>query len=1465
MITPGKSAKRPLPFRRLWLCLLLLCRFGSMEAAGSLRINEVMASNGSTIADEDGDYEDWVELINAGDGPVDLEGWGLSDDPDRPCRWVFPAVTLDPGELLLVWASGKDRVVEPAGWWSSDEEFHTNFSIAAAGEDVLLTRPDGSLADALPPTSVPRDLSIGRLPGEGDAWFYFDQPTPGAPNTTVGYSEILDPPVFSHSGGFHTQDLTLSLTTADPEVTILYTLDGSTPCPDAVGGRTYAYKHNYPQSPDDPFGELLERGVETLVYEQPLPITNRSPEANRLSMLASTWHRNPDHYAPQEPIFKATPVRARAVREGALPSPVVTHTYFITPEGRERYSLPVISLVLDEDALFDYEYGMHCAGHIYDEWRSDHPTASASGNTAANYHMRGDQWEHPADLQLFERLQELPALHQMVGIRIHGGITRAAPRKSLRVYARNQYGENSLQHAFFQNADHKAEPVYRRLVLRNSGHDDQVWWATLFRDALIQRVVRHLDMDTQDYEPSILFINGEYWGIYNIRERYDRHYLSQMYGVCEDNVDLLTHRRSVKEGDSSHYDQTIAYIVEHGLQDALHFDEIETRIDINNFIDYQIAHIFARNTDWPGNNIDFWRMRTDTYLPEAPAGRDGRWRWLFYDSDFGFGLWGGDEAYTHDTLGFATQEDGPGWPNPPWSTFLLRSFLDNSTFRHRFVSRFADLINTAFLPFRIHALIDKLQEPLVPEIAEHIERWRSPASESAWNRHVDVMRTFAQHRPAHQRQHIVDHFDLAGQYTLTLNVADPAQGRLRVNTIDLCPERTPGVPDPAHPWSGIYFLGVPVTVTAIPEPGFYLDGWDDLPDGERPLERTLDPEGDLSVTVHFKAIPQPELLHYWSFNTRTLPPSPDHTHGGGTLMLALGPDTGVLYDDGQDFTAANSRLGEPAGEHLRLDNPLEATLELTLPTPGFQDIVLRYESRRSGQGAGLQQLGYTTNGTDFVDWPDSVELDDAPPVVYRYDFSGIPGVNDNPDFGVRITFAEGEGGAAGNNRFDNITLDGWALGANRPPRIEQQPPFQKLVARAGPLILDLDSVFSDPGGDALQFSVDSCTPHVVSPHLEGPLLTLSPLIQGDATVTLSASDGIHPPVATDLRVLVHPAPHAVAGGAFSFGHWSPDAPEGTFPDHMLFLQGEVSDPDLSTPLLVPYHVPIDEVHADDVASVGFPYRLTRRSRLSGLGDDGISFINTGRGRDLGAALLALDTTGASGIGVEWTGGTLLPNDRVYAIRVQARLGHDGSWTDLLDGEDAPVEYLRHETEGHAETLGPFNLPAWLENQPYIQLRWVYHHAGIDDGPRAELRLDDIAIQAAEWTLLRYDHWQARHFAPDAPDAGPLDTTGPGDLPNLLRYASDLSPDALPDAGLFRIISTPEGSPALRFYGDPDKSDLSYQVLATADLSAWPSTPIFDSRSPEGSGVHHEDRFFTLPLDTSDAPRRAFRLRIKWLE
>ncbi len=884
-----------------------------------------MSSNATTLADEEGDYSDWIELYNAGNADVSLAGWGLSDNPGNPYKWVFPPVTLRAGKYMLVWASGKNlrpsagewvngirREVYPgitgttvmaltqhstypqqpgvrqliknyfeapvnesnnfgqrmhgylkapvsgsftfylssddngqlwlssdttaaglrliaevpswttsrewtkypgqrsapvtlekgkyyyimalakegtggdnlaAGWeWPdgtaelpirgehlfwTEGELHTGFSISSEGETLVLTNPQGVKVSEMAAVTLPSGLSWGIIPGGGTEWAYFDRPTPGEANTTPRYSEILSPPQFSHSGGFYGTPFDLKLTSSQEGVTIVYTTDGSLPAAENLGGHSYSYKNQYRKDPGSTAGPFLYRSYRSYTYTIPLRITERSGEANQISRISSTYDQDP-WYLPSDPIEKAVVVKARALKAGALSSDVVSHTFFVRNGGINPYPLPVISLSAQEDDLFDFNHGIYVAGSDFENWRTSNPSGKADGGVPANYHREGDDWEFPAHIELFDASGNR-FLGQQVGFRIHGNWSNSNPFKSLRIYARNEYGKQYLDYPFFNSRSYQA---YKRIILRNSGNDI---WYTLFRDAAMQEMVSHLNFETQAYQPSVLFINGEYWGIHNIRERVDKYFLSAKFDVNEEQLDILEGNSVVDEGENQHYAEMLDYISRNGVRGEADYEWVKSRMDTESFMDYMISQIFIVNTDWPGNNIKYWRLQTPEYLPSAGHGKDGRWRWIMFDADYSFGIYRPEE-YSYDMMYFTTRTDGPDWPNPPWSTFLFRKMLENANFRTAFIVRFCDQLNTAFLPEVVNGLIDRMKAAIEPEMTRQIKRWKIPSSVSTWNNNIALMQYFAGQRPGYSRIHLRNHFGLSGNYTLTVNVSGEAAG-----------------------------------------------------------------------------------------------------------------------------------------------------------------------------------------------------------------------------------------------------------------------------------------------------------------------------------------------------------------------------------------------------------------------------------------------------------------------------------------------------------------------------------------------------------------------------------------------------------------------------------------------------------------------------------------------------------------
>lgn len=795
---------------RLIITLVFFLMISPVSGLSQVMINEIQSSNQTTLADEDGDYEDWIELYNAGPDTADISFFGLSDKNGQPYRWVFPGSTvLEPGGILLVWASGKDRR-------STGQPFHTNFSIAQAGEEILLTDfQTGIRVDAIPPTEIPSDKSLGRYPDGADSLVLFREPSPGQSNSEGSVSPFPEGVTFSVPGGFHGAPIDLELSAGREDAEIHFTLDGSEPT------------------------------AQSTLYTGPIRIEDRTSEPNHLSTILEISHNYANAALPADLVFKGTVVRAAAFSHGER-SEVTTRTFFIDPEAGNRISLPVISLTVHRDSLFGYQRGIYVLGKIWDDNGQSH-----SLGAAANYTQTGDAWERPAHMEMYESDGSM-AVSQDIGLRLHGGASRAFPQKSFRLYSRSDYGTSRFRHRFFPELD---LDDFNRLILRQSGQDVVM---TLFRDAYIQESMKHLRFPTMASRAVIVFLNGEYWGIYNIRERYDIHYIETHYGIDREQVDLMTGNASLKEGERAHYEALRNYINANDPADDAHLEHIRTLMDTGNFMDYYIANIYARNTDWPHNNVDYFRHRT-AYNPDAPIPQqDGRWRWMMFDMDFSFGWQPGPggwppyrpndwdrpghydrKSYLQDM--FRHLDSYPG-TNRDWAARFYHRLMRNDTYRWDFFTRFADLLNTTFRPERMVAVLDSMQAIYAPEIEEHIVRWNKTEPDNwdfywrpfitfeEWEQEVGVMRRYVEQRHHYQWEHLRLHSG-RGSREITINVSDPAHGHVQINSIAIHPD-TEGVDADPWPWTGSYLITTESTLIPEPEPRYVFRRWLQVDDGD---------------------------------------------------------------------------------------------------------------------------------------------------------------------------------------------------------------------------------------------------------------------------------------------------------------------------------------------------------------------------------------------------------------------------------------------------------------------------------------------------------------------------------------------------------------------------------------------------------------------------------------------------------
>jgi len=683
-----------------FIALLVVFSLPVTIRAQGLVINEIMSANASTITDEDGDYSDWIELYNGTNDAINLAGYTLSDKLSQPAKWTFTDYSLAPNSYLIVFASGKDRQGLPY--------FHTNFSIKDEGEDVLLSNPQGEIICHYNPVPLTDDNSYGcRTDGDTANLAFFQGATPGNTNNNQALLNTVDSLIFSHPQGFYTQEFELTISHTLPTATLHYTLDGSDPTP---------------QSP---------------VYTAPIPIQNRQNEPNGISMIPTNPLDTPFQWyvwkAPQGNVFKANVLKVRSFNDTVALSGIETQSYFVHPDIFSKYpNFSVASLVTDTANLFNYYTGIYVPGLYHDL-----DTTWSWWLGTGNYCQRGDDWERPANLSFFESDGSL-AFQQNVGIRIHGGGSRVFPEKSLRIYARDSYGKSDIHYKFFPDKD---VTDYKRILFASNGQD--FFYSTL-NDIISQYLVKDMNLEVQAYRPSVMFINGEFWGIHSVKDRLDKYYLQYTHGIDPENVDLLEDNMSVEEGDTLQYAAMLDYIRNHDVTQQEVYDSIASMMDIDNYIEYSIGKQYMASDDWPGNNTSYWKERTP----------GNKWRWMFFDNNNAL-LWP-----DLNTIEISTAVGGPPWPNPDWSTFLFRTLLQNDTFKQQYLQKFEYHLLNTFRSDRILHYIDSLSALVLPVLPEHIARWNYPQDIDFYQWNIDQMRLFANERPCKMRQFIMSYFNI---------------------------------------------------------------------------------------------------------------------------------------------------------------------------------------------------------------------------------------------------------------------------------------------------------------------------------------------------------------------------------------------------------------------------------------------------------------------------------------------------------------------------------------------------------------------------------------------------------------------------------------------------------------------------------------------------------------------------------
>lgn len=480
------------------------------------------------------------------------------------------------------------------------------------------------------------------------------------------YGQAQDTVVFSARGGFYEEVFALQLDCQNPQNHIRYTTNGNHPT------------------------------AQSSLYEEPLTLNERLYSKSDIYTIINCPEQ--DFFLPDS-VRHCIVIRAAVFDENdSCVSTVTTNSYFIHALGCDTHSLPVISLCADSLDLFDYETGIFVPGIHFD---------TLDPYFSGNYFMKGREWERLCNVE-FHELDNNGGINQQLGLRTHGKQSRWRSQKGLSLYAREEYGKKRIKYKFFDEI-----PIdnFKRLSLRPFA---SAWNGSGSKDYICNRIAQHLDMEFTASRPAVLFLNGEYFGIYYVQEKPDERYIEDHYDIDEEEINLIKDWHTVDNGSGDNFNALYNWMLQADLSDEEQYVYTTEHIDIDNFIDYYVFELFAANIDWPSTNTRLWQHL------------DGKWRWIFFDGDACL------EAQGFDVFANATYEGDATYPSSKRSTLFFRKLLENEHFKAQFSSRFNELVHSTFSYQNTKPYFDYIKATLQGEVPNQSHRFGSPSNYSNW-------------------------------------------------------------------------------------------------------------------------------------------------------------------------------------------------------------------------------------------------------------------------------------------------------------------------------------------------------------------------------------------------------------------------------------------------------------------------------------------------------------------------------------------------------------------------------------------------------------------------------------------------------------------------------------------------------------------------------------------------------------
>jgi len=867
---------------------IFICNFSWSQIV----INEGSNKNYQTLADEDGEYEDWIELYNAGSSVVDLFGYSLTDNSQTPNEWTFPHYNLNPGEFLVIFCSEKNRFATTpfttvvntgayspiVGWnnhnfttpflWDgvssvainvcsySNTGYITNssfFQSATSYGSTTYTFNDGSEASCSSPIGTVafqrpnmklNGLTIGTgtiqngttdYPAPYGNWYW------SARNQMIIPAEELSAAGLSggliNSLGFNVAStdsvnytyIEIALKNT-PESAMSYNFLPNT-------GTQFHTNFKLSGSGDTLFlfnsSQILENSLfinckaidmsigrypngsnSNSLFVTPTPNASNSQAPSLGYAIAPLFDHNPGIYSSpfnvsildlnstpstiryttdgsepgfNSPVYTGSPItfyqskilRARAFKPNHIPSNVTSASFLFNIS----HTTPILSITTDNANL----YGDH---GIFDHWDQD--------------------WLRNAHIDYFDSIPGHPLVFaQNTGMQIDGGAggSRSHAQHSFRLeLAHSVLGENSVNEVIIPGRPNRNK--YSEFYLRNGSNQ----YLTLpYKEACqAELMCRGANAYYSAFRPATVYLNGQYFGLYELREKYNPEMFKENENANKNSVELMSLSywygsvlRAV-QGSTTNFWNSYNAFNSLNAGSPTYWDDADQHFDMKYYTDYIISESWMGNVDWPQNNIKIYRSDVTDY----------RWRFATIDLELSLN----PNGWTDCNFDHINYMSGQNTDNPYINVWLKS--IQNTQFKHYFINRYADLMNTNYRAERLIAVENRYFNLTAPEMPNEYQRWGDPWNvvgqmDNFYNNHL-IFQSELLCRTEQVRNHIQNRFSLPQQVDVTLDVLPVGAGKIHISTIQ----------PSEYPWTGVYFDGVPVQIEAIANPGYEFAYWD---------------------------------------------------------------------------------------------------------------------------------------------------------------------------------------------------------------------------------------------------------------------------------------------------------------------------------------------------------------------------------------------------------------------------------------------------------------------------------------------------------------------------------------------------------------------------------------------------------------------------------------------------------------